>query len=74
MGKRGPAKQYPHKLEVQLDDEAWDFVTRMSEMTGASKPEIVRVAVRQGIQRLDDLVADAIEEGLLQLRTEESND
>jgi len=45
MGRRGPSKEYPHTLEVNLNDEQWRYVGEIAALTGMGRSSVVRAIV-----------------------------
>jgi len=71
VGARGPEKLYPHSLKLSVDDETWEFLEKMSTILNVNRQDVARVTIRNGIRRLDEVVAKTIEECIEEMREEE---
>lgn len=71
MGARGPAKVYPHRVTVRLDDESHEFLQAMADITGSTCAEVARVAIGQAIKALDDTTRTALRETFAEFGADE---
>lgn len=56
----GPPKQFPHQISLALDDDSYEFITRMADCFGVKPQDVARGAIQKAIEHFDQGVEQMV--------------